>query len=404
MEDDVTPVDRVVSMLEDDAYRTGGCIQYGSLLRLAEKFSLSTEDVLVVRSRLISSGIEIDGDPAEATSEESSETPSEPGEPTSAAMDGVGAYLKAAGGFELLRRDEETELMRRIRAGENAAKLLTEGRPDPNGALAGFREDGIVARDHFLHANMRLVMFVAKDYAKITDGLTLDDLLQEGSIGLLHAMDKFNHNLGFKFSTYAIWWVRQAITRALADKNGLVRVPVHVQELAAKVRRTQRAVARERGGQLPSTHEIATQLGLSPEKVQFLLDLEKSPVSLDSPAKAGESARLADTLVSMTTPNPHDLTFLHERKRELDSALSDLKPREQDVIRQRFDGEKSLEEIGQGFKVTRERVRQIEEKAIGRLRHRSRAKRLAELIDFVPNDDAEETPENRAKGEVDKDP
>lgn len=387
--ENVTPVDRVVSMLEDDAYRTGGSIQYDAILRLAEKFCLSAEDVVIVRSQLASAGVEVDGDPAEATTDELAGESSGPSEPTAAALDAVGAYLKAAGRFDLLKPTEETVLMRRIRAGENAARLLADGRPDPRGALAKFRSDGLTARDQFLSANLLLVMFVAKYYAKVDGGLALDDLIQEGNIGLLRAIKKFDHRRGFKFSTYATWWIRQSIARALMDKKGLVKVPVHVREFATKVRRARKALMRERGGQFPSTHELAEHLGLLPEKVQFLLDLDKSPVSLDSPVTEGESANLGDTLVNATTPDPHELTFLHERRRELESAISGLKPREQDVLRQRFGGEKSLEEIGHEFNVTRERIRQIEEKAIGRLRHKSRANRLAELIDFIPNDDEE---------------
>lgn len=395
----VTPVDRLVEMLEDDAYRTGGAVQYAALLRLAEKAKIDAAGVVEAHSRLLAAGVEVEGAPegSELTVQRGP-TSSEDEEPSAADLHSVGAYLAEASKVELLKPGEETVLMRRIRAGEDASRLLAEGRPDPAQALAKVRADGLEAREHFLTANLRLVTWVAKPYAKQGGSLSLDDLIQEGNIGLMRAVDKFDHSRGFKFSTYATWWIRQAITRAMADKKRMVRVPVHMQELANRVRKVRKALAREGGGRHVTANELAEHLGLRPEKVQFLLDLNKSHVSLDAPVKEGETLSLGESLVGATTPDPHELTFLAERRRELDSALSELKPREQEVIRRRFDDEKTLEEVGTEFEVTRERIRQIQEKALGRLRHHSRAGRLVELIDFVPEEEAEEPqPESAAQ-------
>jgi RNA polymerase primary sigma factor len=407
---DASPVDRVTSMLEDDAYRTGGRIQYASLLRLAEKAKLDAAGIAEVHARLLGVDVEVEGAPdgvevdpkAPSDSHEASAD-----EPSTADLDAIQIYLKDAAKYELLSAADEVALARRIRAGEDAKRLLEQGRADPGGRLAALSVDGRNARDRFLAANMRLVLWVAKPYERKAGSLTLDDLLQEGNIGLMRATDKFDHTRGFKFSTYAIWWIRQAITRAIADKRALIRVPVHMQEFASRMRKVRAALLRERGGRPVSTTEIAEHLGASPEKVQFLLDIHKTPVSLDAPVEAEGATTLGECLPNTTIPDPHELAFLRERRDELDAAIATLSPREQKVLHERFDHERTLQEVGDELEVTRERIRQLEAKALTRLRHPSRATRLAELLDFVPENEDEEkdepeqvaTPETHAEVE-----
>lgn len=402
-----SPIDRVTSMLEDDAYRTGGRIQYESLLRIAEKSKLDAAGIAEVHARLLGMDVEVEGAPEEVAPKGPSESRDDSHEPSAADLDAIRLYLKDAAKVELLTAEEEVALARRIRAGEDAERLLKEGQPDPEGRLAALKADGRSARDRFLAANMRLVLWMAKPYEGKAGSLTLDDLLQEGNIGLMRAIERWDHTRGFKFSTYATWWVRQAITRAIADKRALIRVPVHMQEFASRMRKVRRALLRERGGRPVSTTEIAEHLGASPEKVQFLLDIYKSPASLDAPVDADGSTTLGECLPSTNTPDPHELAFLRERRAELDAAIATLTPREQKVIHERFDHERTLQEIGDDFEVTRERIRQLEAKALGRLRHPSRAARLVALLDFVPeNEDAERdeaeqvaTPETQAEVE-----
>lgn len=402
-----SPIDRVTSMLEDDAYRTGGRIQYASLLRLAEKAKLDAAGIAEVHARLLGVDVEVEGAPEGVEPKVPSDSHEGADEPSAADLDAIGLYLKDAAKFELLSATDEVALARRIRAGEDADLLLKQGHPDLGGRLAALTVDGRTARDRFLAANMRLVLWVAKPYAGKAGSLTLDDLLQEGNIGLMRAIDKFDHTRGFKFSTYAIWWIRQAITRAIADKRALIRVPVHMQEFASRMRKVRAALLRERGGRPVSTTEIAEHLGASPEKVQFLLDIYKTPVSLDAPVEADGSTTLGECLPNTTTPDPHELAFLRERRNELDAAIATLSPREQKVLHERFDHERTLQEIGDDFEVTRERIRQVEAKALGRLRHPSRAARLVDLLDFVPENEDEEkdeaeqvaTPETQAEVE-----
>ena len=386
-DDAVTPFDRAFLMLEDDAFRTGGAVPYSAVLRLAEKFLLGAEEVVALRRQLAGAGVQIDGDPDPP---EDDEQALDSDRPTAAAIASAAAYEEGGARYRLLTPSEETALMRRIRAGEDAATLLLAGRADPSGALARVRQDGVDARDRFITANLRLVSFVANGFSEHPGGLTRRDLEQEGNLGLLRAIETFDHTRGFKFSTYAVWWIRQAIARAQADKDSMVRVPVYLHDLARRVRKLRRNLTSEAGGRPPSTRELADHVGLPPEKVAFLLDLHRSAVSLDAPRDRGEAPTLGETMVSTTTPDPYEGTFQRERRRELKAILGELKPREQEVIQYRFDEEMTLRAIGAQFGLTHERIRQIESRALLRLREPSRFARLAALLDVVPTPDDEE--------------
>ena len=272
--------------------------------------------------------------------------------------DPVRAYLKEIGSVPLLSAEEETALAAAARAGDAAA------------------------RRRLCEANLRLVVSVAKRYAG--RGLPFLDLIQEGNLGLMKAAEKFEPERGFKFSTYATWWIRQAITRAIADQGRTIRIPVHLVESINRVRRTSVELLRQTGHE-PTPAEIAARLGIPPERVGQLLQLAQEPLSLEAPVGEEEDARVGDFVPDDTAGIPADEAGRQLLHRELTSVLSSLTEREQRVLTLRFgleDGRpRTLEELGQEFSVTRERVRQIEAKALRKLRHPSRSNRLRAYLE-----------------------
>ena len=272
--------------------------------------------------------------------------------------DPVKAYLKEIGQVPLLSTEEEQTLARAARAGDaDARRRLSE-------------------------ANLRLVVSVAKRYAG--RGLPFLDLIQEGNLGLMKAAEKFEPDRGFKFSTYATWWIRQSITRAIADQGRTIRIPVHLVEHINRVRKTAGELLRKNGRE-PTVEEIAVQLDLEPDRVRELLQLAQEPVSLETPVGEEEDAHLEDFIQDEEAGIPVDEAGRQLLRRELMSVLKSLTPREERVITLRFgldDGRpRTLEELGKEFNVTRERIRQIEAKALRKLRHPSRAKRLRDYLE-----------------------
>ena len=272
--------------------------------------------------------------------------------------DPVKAYLKEIGQVPLLSAEEEQTLARAARAGDaDARRRLSE-------------------------ANLRLVVSVAKRYAG--RGLPFLDLIQEGNLGLMKAAEKFEPDRGFKFSTYATWWIRQSITRAIADQGRTIRIPVHLVEHINRVRKTAGELLRKNGRE-PTAEEIAVQLEMEPDRVRELLQLAQEPVSLETPVGEEEDAHLEDFIQDEEAGVPVDEAGRQLLRRELMSVLKSLTPREERVITLRFgldDGRpRTLEELGKEFNVTRERIRQIEAKALRKLRHPSRAKRLRDYLE-----------------------
>lgn len=272
--------------------------------------------------------------------------------------DPVRMYLKEIGNVPLLSGDEEIELAKRVEQGdEEAKKKLTE-------------------------ANLRLVVSIAKKY--VGRGMPFLDLIQEGNMGLMKAVDKFDYTKGYKFSTYATWWIRQAITRAIADQARTIRIPVHMVETMNRVIRTSRQLAQETGRE-PGVNEIAKKLDMPAGKVQEILKISQEPVSLESPVGEEEDSHLGDFIRDENMPVPADEATFTILREQLNEVLSTLTNREQRVLCLRFglvDGRaRTLEEVGQEFQVTRERIRQIEAKALRKLRHPSRSRKLKDYLD-----------------------
>ena len=272
--------------------------------------------------------------------------------------DPVRMYLKEIGRIPLLTPDEELALSERINNNdEDAKRILAE-------------------------SNLRLVVSIAKRY--VGRGLLFLDLIQEGNIGLMKAVDKFDSNRGYKFSTYATWWIRQAITRALADQARTIRVPVHMVETINKMVRVQRQLTLELNRE-PSEEEIAKKMNISVDKVREVIKISQDPVSLETPIGEEDDSHLGDFIKDESSLSPEEYTENEILKEEINEVLESLQPREQEVLRLRFglkDGTcHTLEEVGKKFNVTRERIRQIDAKALRKLRHPSRAKKLKDFME-----------------------
>lgn len=272
--------------------------------------------------------------------------------------DPVRMYLKEIGRVPLLSADDEVELAMRIKNGDEEAKR------------------------RLAEANLRLVVSIAKRY--VGRGMLFLDLIQEGNMGLIKAVEKFDHNKGFKFSTYATWWIRQAITRAIADQARTIRIPVHMVETINKLIRVSRQLLQELGRE-PSPEEIAAEMELTVEKVREIMKIAQEPVSLETPIGEEDDSHLGDFIEDQEALAPADAAAYELLKEQLEDVLDTLTEREENVLRLRFgldDGRtRTLEEVGKVFGVTRERIRQIEAKALRKLRHPSRSKRLKDFLE-----------------------
>ena len=310
--------------------------------------------------------------------------------------DSIRLYLQEIGRIRLLRADEEIELARKIadlleleRVRERLfAQLEREPKDNEwassvNMKLSEFRYRlylGRKAKDKMVQSNLRLVVSIAKKY--MNRGLSFQDLIQEGSLGLIRAAEKFDHEKGYKFSTYATWWIRQAITRAIADQSRTIRLPVHLYETISRIKKTTKILSQEMGRK-PTEEEIADRMEMTIEKLRFIAKSAQLPISLETPIGKEEDSRLGD-FIEADGETPEDQVSKNLLREDLESVLDTLSPRERDVLRLRYgldDGRmKTLEEIGQIFNVTRERIRQIEAKALRKLRHPNRNSILKEYI------------------------
>jgi len=297
----------------------------------------------------------------------------------------VRIYLREIGRVPLLTAEGEVELAKSIEAGlyaeEKLAHLLSQLSDTDRGDLEWLAADGVRGKQRLIEANLRLVVSIAKRY--IGRGLVFLDLIQEGNLGLIRAVEKFDYTRGYKFSTYATWWIRQAITRAIADQARTIRVPVHMVETINKLARVQRQLHQELGREA-TTEELAAELGVEPDRVAEIQRIAQEPVSLQSPIGEEESD-LGDFIEDADAVVPIEAAAFIMLQDQLDRVLCELSEREQRIIQLRFglsDGHpRTLEEVGREFGVTRERIRQIESKTLAKLRHPSRALLLREYLD-----------------------
>lgn len=336
----------------NSTYKMKGSVSTNTLFDALEKYDLTPSQIEQVYKRLPELGIQI-FDETERDKELFEQALSDIG-----LDDPVKMYLKDIGRVPLLSGDEEVELARRMQEGdENAKKRLSE-------------------------ANLRLVVSIAKRY--VGRGMLFLDLIQEGNLGLMKAVEKFDYQKGFKFSTYATWWIRQSITRAIADQARTIRIPVHMVETINKLTRVSRLLLQEYGRE-PTPEEIAEAMEVDVARVREIQKIAQDPVSLETPIGEEEDSHLGDFIEDDKTQTPGDSVTFIMLKEQLLQVLDTLTPREEKVLRLRYgidDGKpRTLEEVGKEFNVTRERIRQIEAKALRKLRHPSRSKRLKDFLE-----------------------
>ncbi|MCI6095059.1 MAG: RNA polymerase sigma factor RpoD [Eubacteriales bacterium] len=344
--------------------RISGTLPYDEFEEAFEDEDISPEQIELAYDKIEDANIDVidtvEGSDLESiASEDIAETDSKLVDTEGTTVDDpVRMYLKEIGRIPLLSIEEETELAKRMAEGDEEAKHKLE------------------------EANLRLVVSVAKRY--VGRGMQLLDLIQEGNLGLIKAVDKFDYRKGFKFSTYATWWIRQAITRAIADQARTIRIPVHMVETINKLVRVNRQLLQELGRE-PRHDEIAKAMGVSEEKVREIIKIAQDPVSLETPIGEEEDSHLGDFIADDDAPAPDSMATQAMLKKQLNDVLATLTPREEKVLRLRFgldDGRtRTLEDVGKEFNVTRERIRQIEAKALRKLRHPSRSKRLKDYLD-----------------------
>ena len=301
------------------------------------------------------------------------------------ADDSIGLYLREMARVPLLTTAEEIKLAKRIdHASRVKARLNAEGdhlKPDEYEHYAQIIEDGRTAREHLIKANTRLVVSIAKKY--MGRGVPFLDLIQEGNLGLMKAVEKYNHKLGFRFSTYATWWIRQTITRAIADQARTIRVPVHMSDRIRRLYKTAHEMEQVLGRK-PNAEEIANELGIELDKVEWMLKVSWRPLSLEQPVGEEEDNEFGSFIEDESTPSPSQVVYDGLLRDKIEQVLSTLTPREQRILRLRFglvNGKcYTLEEVGQKFGLTRERIRQIEGRALRRLRHPRRSRQLKDFL------------------------
>jgi RNA polymerase primary sigma factor len=300
-----------------------------------------------------------------------------------ASNDTVGLYLKEMARVPLLSTEEEVQLATRLEAGRTAEEQLLEFPEHKRSAEWKFLvQDGLGAREHLIKANTRLVVSIAKKY--MSRGVPFLDLIQEGNLGLMKAVEKFDYHRGYRFSTYATWWIRQTITRAIADQGRTIRVPVHMTDRIRQLYRVARDLEQQRGCK-PTVEEIAEVMECEPRKVQWMLKVSWQPLSLEHPVGKDDDSELGSFIENDREPTPSDSAFSKLLKEKIDELLNTLSPREARILRLRFGLQNghsyTLEEVGQKFGLTRERIRQIEGRALRRLRHPRRSRKLRDYLD-----------------------
>lgn len=363
--EELTEIEGLGDLLEKG--KKQGVLTYKEIMDTLQDVDLSPDQIDEVYERFANQGIDIISDSGTEDRDadpESSETEREDVDADLSVPEGIGLddpvrmYLKEIGRVPLLTAEEEVELSKLIEAGDESAKR------------------------RLAEANLRLVVSIAKRY--VGRGMLFLDLIQEGNLGLLKAVDKFDYRKGFKFSTYATWWIRQAITRAIADQARTIRIPVHMVETINKLIRISRQLLQELGRE-PTPEEIAEQMELPVERVREIMKIAQEPVSLETPIGEEEDSHLGDFIEDQEAPAPAEAASFLLLKEQLEDVLDTLTSREERVLRLRFgldDGRpRTLEEVGQVFGVTRERIRQIEAKALRKLRHPSRSKKLKDFLD-----------------------
>lgn len=348
-------------------YKKAKNIQYDELTeKIAEPFGLNADGMDALLQNVEDAGVSVvdeNGDPdpraLKATEKLSSKVLKDTTAPSSVKInDPVRMYLKEIGRVNLLTADEEVALALRIEKGDETAK------------------------QELAEANLRLVVSIAKRY--VGRGMQFLDLIQEGNMGLMKAVEKFDYRKGFKFSTYATWWIRQAITRAIADQARTIRIPVHMVETINKLIRIQRQLLQDLGRE-PLPEEIGAEMDMDTQKVRDILKISQEPVSLETPIGEEDDSHLGDFIEDHDATSPADHAAYEMMKKQLENVLDTLTDREENVLRLRFgldDGRtRTLEEVGRVFGVTRERIRQIEAKALRKLRHPSRSKQLKDFLE-----------------------
>ena len=364
--------------------RSRGFVTMGDVTSAIDRADLSADTLDAVVRVLADEGIEVTESPAEE--EPDTRLPDFDTESARRAgtSDLVRIYLREIGRVPLLTAEDEVELAKAIEAGLYAEEKLNGGYPllgEERADLEWLAADGVRGKQRLIEANLRLVVSIAKRY--IGRGLVFLDLIQEGNLGLIRAVEKFDYTRGYKFSTYATWWIRQAITRAIADQARTIRVPVHMVETINKLARVQRQLHQELGREA-TVDEIAAELGVEPERVAEIQRIAQEPVSLQSPIGEEESD-LGDFIEDADAVVPIEAAAFIMLQDQLERVLCELSDREQRIIQLRFgltDGHpRTLEEVGREFGVTRERIRQIESKTLAKLRHPSRALLLREYLD-----------------------
>lgn len=343
-----------------DRGKSKGMLTYKEIMDAFDEIDLEPEQIEKVYETLENVGIDVVGDiEAEMEDIQLTEEDLELTIPEGISIDDpVRMYLKEIGKVPLLSADDEIELAKKMEKGDNEAKR------------------------RLAEANLRLVVSIAKRY--VGRGMLFLDLIQEGNLGLIKAVEKFDYRKGYKFSTYATWWIRQAITRAIADQARTIRIPVHMVETINKLIRVSRQLLQELGRE-PMPEEVAKEMGMSVDKVREIMKISQEPVSLETPIGEEEDSHLGDFIPDDDAPAPAEAAAFTLLKEQLIDVLDTLTAREEKVLRLRFgldDGRaRTLEEVGKEFNVTRERIRQIEAKALRKLRHPSRSKKLKDYLD-----------------------
>ena len=358
-------VDAVKKLI--DKGKKEGILSYKEIMDSLEEISLNSDQIDEIYQNLEDMGIEITGDKDDDLLLEKDESDKDDEEEVKEDLsvpkginvdDPVRMYLKEIGKIPLLTGNEEIELAQRMEDGDE------------------------IAKKKLAEANLRLVVSIAKRY--VGRGMLFLDLIQEGNLGLMKAVEKFDYKKGYKFSTYATWWIRQAITRAIADQARTIRIPVHMVETINKLVRVQRQLVQDLGRD-PSPEEIGEEMGLEVERVREIMKIAQEPVSLETPIGEEEDSHLGDFIPDDDVIAPADAATFTMLREQLIEVLDTLTPREQKVLRLRFgldDGRaRTLEEVGKEFEVTRERIRQIEAKALRKLRHPSRSKKLKDFLE-----------------------